>query len=311
MSQFGKFHDFCRDSTLPVCPLFILTSDNSSIGTFEPSCELRGFQVNGNPLRNLGSIILCGFALVAVTYLLWRSERKQAAVGRREMQIFLIMYGIVSIAEIFSVGGFITNAIVLKWFSSIHVAAIATTCWMLLLNAIVGYQILDDGTLLSLSLFLVSGATIFIGTGYIALDTGFDYTGTFKPDADFKNYGLYVLYLIFPIVCLAGYFILESILVLRVLGETRPMLLLAGAAVLFAIGQVFTFVISVHLCNAADGRIDGALFETLFTLLAVITLWAFWSSITEDTWIDEPLNPSMSDAGYDTHRSGRFDSQYA
>ncbi|KAF3161040.1 hypothetical protein TWF788_002783 [Orbilia oligospora] len=152
---------------------------------------------------------------------------------------------------------------------------------------------------------------IFIGTGYIALDTGFGYTDTFKPDADYKNYGLYVLYLLFPIVCLAGYFILESILVLRVLGETRPMLLLAGAAVLFAIGQVFAFVISVHLCNAADGRIDGALFETLFTLLAVITLWAFWSSITEDTWVDEPLNPSMSDADYSTHRSGRFDSQYA
>ncbi|KAF3137356.1 hypothetical protein TWF569_009285 [Orbilia oligospora] len=311
MSQFGKFHDFCRDSTLPVCNLFFLTSDNSTAGPIDRSCELRGFIANGEPLRNLGSIILCGFALVAVVYLVWRSERKQAAVGRREMQIFLLMYGLVSLAEIFSVGGFLNNATVLKWFSSIHIAAIATTCWILLLNAIVGYQLLDDGTILSLSLFFVSGAMIFIGTGYIALDTGFGYTDTFKPDADYKNYGLYVLYLLFPIVCLAGYFILESILVLRVLGETRPMLLLGGAAVLFAIGQVFAFVISVHLCNAADGRIDGALFETLFTLLAVITLWAFWSSITEDTWVDEPLNPSMSDADYSTHRSGRFDSQYA
>ena len=71
-------------------------------------------------------------------------------------------------------------------------------------------------------------------------------------------------------------------------------------------------MISVHLCKAADGKIDGSLFQTLFTLFAVIALWAFWSSITEDNWVDEePLNQQMSDVGYDTaNPSGRYDSQY-
>jgi len=32
------------------------------------------------------------------------------------------------------------------------------------------------------------------------------------------------------------------------------------------------------------GKIDGSLFQTLFTLLAVIMVWIFWSSITEDDW---------------------------
>ncbi|KAK6528681.1 hypothetical protein TWF694_003925 [Orbilia ellipsospora] len=309
MSQFGKFYNFCRDSTLPICNLFELTS--SPRQDFTKSCELIGIISGNYHISNIGVIILDAFALVAVAYLLWRSERKQAAVGRREMQLFLVLYALLTIAEVFSIGGFLTKDVILKWFSAIHVAFIATTCWVLLLNAIVGYQLLDDGTFLSLGLFVASGFMIFLGTGYIALDTGFDYTGHFAPDRDFKNYGLYVLYLLFPLVCLVGYFVLESILVLRVLGETRPMLLLGGAALLFAVGQIFTFVISVHLCSASHGKIDGSLFETLFTLLAVITLWAFWSSITEDTWMDEPLNPSMSDAGYDTHRSGRFDSQYA
>jgi hypothetical protein len=31
----------------------------------------------------LGSILLCGIAIAASAYLLWRSERKEAAVGRR------------------------------------------------------------------------------------------------------------------------------------------------------------------------------------------------------------------------------------
>ena len=56
------------------------------------------------------------------------------------------------------------------------------------------------------------------------------------------------------------------------------------AALLFAIGQVFQYVVSTHICQGTDGKIDGALFETLFTLLSVIMIWVFWSSITEDDW---------------------------
>lgn len=68
--------------------------------------------------------------------------------------------------------------------------------------------------------------------------------------------------------------------------------LLGGSTILFAIGQVFDFVISVHICNASDGKIDGSLFQTLFTLLSVVTLWFFWSSITEDFWVDETQDES-------------------
>lgn len=63
---------------------------------------------------------------------------------------------------------------------------------------------------------------------------------------------------------------------------------LSGAALLFAVGQIFQYVVSTHLCNASDGRVNGALFETLFTLLSVIMVWVFWSSITEDDWPEPP-----------------------
>jgi len=59
---------------------------------------------------------------------------------------------------------------------------------------------------------------------------------------------------------------------------------LAGAALLFAIAQIFQYVASVHICHGTDGKINGGMFETLFTLLAVATIWIFWSSITEDDW---------------------------
>lgn len=94
-----------------------------------------------------------------------------------------------------------------------------------MLNGIVGFQLLDDGTPLSLGLILLSAAALFIGTGYIALDTAFSYSGHFDSSlgGDNRNIGLYVLYQLAPLVFLAVFFLLETILVLRVLGEKKPM----------------------------------------------------------------------------------------
>lgn len=234
----------------------------------------------------MGSIILCGIAILVTAFLLLRTERKAAAVGRREIQLFLLGFIVIEICEIFTVGGFPLPDAVRKGFTVVHIAAITATTWILLLNAAVGYQLLDDGTPMSMLLILGSAFVIFIGTGYIALDTAFRIT-TFWNDSHqspYRNIALYVLYQLVPLVFLFLFFVLESILVLRILGETKPMLYLVGAAVLFAIGQIFNYVVSVHICKPTNGKIDGAFFETLFTFLSVIVIWIFWSSITEDDW---------------------------
>jgi hypothetical protein len=248
------------------------------------NCVLLGINLsNGRHLANLGSILMCGIAILVTIFLLLRSERKAAAVGRREMQLFLGGYIIISICEIFTVGGFPLDTNVRQGFTAVHLAAIVATLWILMLNAIVGYQLLDDGTPMSIGLIIGSAAALFIGTGYIALDTAFDWTGNFQSShgGSNRNIGLYVLYQLCPLIFLFLYFVLESVLVLRVLGERKPMIYLIAAALLFAIGQIFNYVISVHICKPTNGAIDGAFFETLFTLLSVVAVWIFWSSITE------------------------------
>ena len=99
------------------------------------------------------------------------------------------------------------------------------TLWVLLLNGVVGYQLLDDGTPLSIGLLLLSAIALFIGTGYIALDTAFGWTGHFASslNGSNRNIGLYVLYQLAPLIFLFLFFVLETILVLRVLGERKPM----------------------------------------------------------------------------------------
>lgn len=161
------------------------------------------------------------------------------------MQLFLLGFIVIEICEIFTVGGIPLHDAVRKvriWvmgepiivlfliqdiqgFSAVHLAAIAATCWILLLNALVGFQLLDDGTPASIGLICASALVLFIGTGYIALDTAFDWTGHFQSShtGDNRNIGLYVLYQLFPLICLVLFFALETVLVLRVLGEFRPM----------------------------------------------------------------------------------------
>ncbi|MCJ1306020.1 hypothetical protein MMC08_008838 [Hypocenomyce scalaris] len=285
MTQFGKFHNFCRDSTLPVCNIF--SESPTQGGTGFGGCALTGIPLSGGRhLANLGSIILCGIAIFVTLFLIFRSEKKQAAVGRREIQLFLVGYIIIEICEIFTVGGFPLDRKVRLGFTAVHLGAIVATLWVLMLNGIVGYQLVDDGTPLSIGLILLSAIALFIGTGYIALDTSFTWSGYFKGDlvAPNRSYGLYVLYQLVPLICLFVFFLLETNLVLRVLGEKKPMLYLIGAVLLFAIGQIFQYVISTHICQGTHGKVDGALFETLFTLLSVVTIWVFWSSITEDDW---------------------------
>jgi hypothetical protein len=94
-----------------------------------------------------------------------------------------------------------------------------------MLNGAVGYQLLDDGTAVSMGLLLISSLAIFIGTGYVALDTGFSWTGYWNDTRDIPNkaYALYTLYQLVPLVFIVIFFLLEAFLVLRVLGERKPM----------------------------------------------------------------------------------------
>lgn len=80
-TQFGNFGNFCRDSTLPVCNL--LSTSHDQTGGWG-GCELTGIPLSGGrKLGNLGSILLCAIAIATAIYLVLRSERKKAAVGRR------------------------------------------------------------------------------------------------------------------------------------------------------------------------------------------------------------------------------------
>ena len=179
-------------------------------------------------LTILGVILVDGLAILATVFLLLMTQRKRAAVGRREMQLFLLGYIIISICEIFTIGGIpgLKHNVVIG-FTGVHIGAITATTWMLMLNGAVGYQAIEDGTLASVLLVFVSTAMLFVGSGFIALDTGFNWSGYWNTpliqQAPNREYSVYTLYLLCPLLFLFIYFVLEAILVTRVLKEKKPL----------------------------------------------------------------------------------------
>jgi hypothetical protein len=141
------------------------------------------------------------------------------------MQYFLFGFMIISFCEIFTIGGFPLNGAVRRGFTAVHIAAVVATTWVLLLNALVGFQVMEDGTPLSMALIVGSSLAFIIGVGYISLDTAFSWTNYWDDTliAPNKAYALYTLYFLVPLIFIVLFFVAEAFLVVAILGERRPL----------------------------------------------------------------------------------------
>jgi hypothetical protein len=139
----------------------------------------------------------------------------------------LATFLLLSICDIITTGRWLTvisNKTTLSIFTSIQLGLIVAFFWMLFLSSVVNFRIVNDGTPLSILLVLGSAILLFIPTLYISLDTAFDITGHFNQDrAKLQNLALYILYLGSPLICAFGYSVCQGIVVINVLGETRPL----------------------------------------------------------------------------------------
>lgn len=106
---------------------------------------------------------------------------------------------------------------------------------------------------------------------------------TFKNVASFsytKPIGLWIIYILWPLVCVVIYTVSQLILVLRTLEDRWPIGDIVFGAAFFTVAQVLLFAFSVTICNAIKHYIDGLFFFTLCMLLSVMMVYKYWDSIT-------------------------------
>jgi len=211
--------------------------------------------------------------------MIYHIRSKYTAVGRKEIVMFFWMYMLIELLAIFLDSGIIPTANVsYPWFAAVYTGLVAATYCCLLVNGFVGFQFAEDGTPVSLWLLRLSCLTVFGASFFVAI-------ATFKSFASFspaKPTALFVVYLIWPILCVAIYTLSQLVLVFRTLDDRWPLGDIIFGIAFYTIAQVLLFAFSVTICNAIKHYLDGLFFFALCVLLSVMMVYKYWDSITRE-----------------------------
>ncbi|KAF9814814.1 hypothetical protein IEO21_04922 [Rhodonia placenta] len=271
--QFGSFDSICQTAALVICPLI-----GSSQG-IEPTCYSRNVEFSGTLIFQPATCAIHIVAIIMTAIMIFHIRSKYTAVGRKEILMFFYLYAIIELLALFLDSGVIPTANVsYPYFAAAYTGFVAAAYVALLINGFVGFQFAEDGTPVSLWLLRIAILVVFGVSFFVAI-------ATFKNVASFsytKPIGLWIIYILWPLVCVVIYTVSQLILVLRTLEDRWPIGDIVFGAAFFTVAQVLLFAFSVTICNAIKHYIDGLFFFTLCMLLSVMMVYKYWDSITRE-----------------------------
>jgi hypothetical protein len=271
--KFGSFDSLCETAALVICPFV-----GTELGV-EPKCYGRNIDVGSSVVFQPSTVFIHVIAIVMTAIMIYSVQVKYTAIGRKEIVHFFWLYVIIQFLAIFLDGGIVPFANPsYPWVAAVYTGLLTAAYGTLLFNSFVGFQFIEDGSSLSLwSLRLIS-LVLFGGSFFIAI-------ATFKGIAGFSfehTMPLYIVYLVFPIICVAIYIPSQFALVYQTLEDRWPYGDLLFGAAFYCLGQVILFIFSDHVCHAIDHYIDGIFFSEFCVLLSVMMLYKYWDTITKE-----------------------------
>ncbi|KAF9442746.1 hypothetical protein P691DRAFT_810152 [Macrolepiota fuliginosa MF-IS2] len=306
MVGFGDFQSICSwTPSYPWCNLFYrqlldrasdvlqgVSADPASapVGV-NPQCGIPRLGNDGS-ISNVANIAACGASILFILVLIMLCHRRKAAVGRFELRAFLIIYLLTLPVQIITNSSLLQQgSTVLVVFTAIHAGLIVALFWILIANAVVATQWIEDGTMASIAPLTIFSLIFFGGTMYIALDVALGVTDTIgglsTPPERIKSIPLFVLTSIWPLVSVVIYLALMAYIVLHILNETRPMWFYVISGVLFVLAQLAWFLLGRVICKGSHQKVDGSFIATVLETAAVGVLFLAWKSITEESWDDD------------------------
>ncbi|KAF9017543.1 chitin synthase export chaperone [Hymenopellis radicata] len=271
--KFGSFDSICESAALVVCPL--VGTDQGIV----PTCYSRNVLVGGTLIFQPSTCFIHIVAIIMTGIMIYYIRSKYTAVGRKEILMFFWLYALIQFLGMFLDSGIIkTSTAAYQWITAIYAGLIAATYCSLLFNAFVGFQWAEDGTPQSLWALRISCLVVF-GVGFFLA------IATFKGFAGMsysKATGLWIVYLLWPLVCVAVYVFSQLILVFRTLDTRWPIGDILFGTAFWVIGMVILFAFSATICDAIKHYIDGLFFGELCVLLSVMMVYKYWDSITKE-----------------------------
>ncbi|KAH7908160.1 chitin synthase III catalytic subunit-domain-containing protein [Hygrophoropsis aurantiaca] len=272
--SFGSFDGVCSTAALVICPL--MGAEGQGI---EPSCYSRNVQIGNTLIFQPSTSFVHIVAIIMTAIMIYHIRSKYTAVGRKEIVLFFWMYMVIELLAMFLDSGIIPTANAsYPWFAAVYTGLVAAAYCCLLVNGFVGFQFAEDGTPVSLWLLRISCLAVFGVSFFVAIAT-FKSLASFSPTSPTA---LFIIYLIWPIICVVIYIVSQLILVFRTLDDRWPLGDIIFGTAFYAIAQVLLFAFSVTICNAIVHYLDGLFFFTLCVLLSVMMVYKYWDSITRE-----------------------------
>ncbi|KZV77448.1 hypothetical protein PENSPDRAFT_620915 [Peniophora sp. CONT] len=271
--KFGSFDSVCEVAALVPCPL--IGGDQG----IEPTCYSRNVEIGGFLFFQPSTFFVHIVALVMTAIMVYHIRGKYTAVGRKEILTFFYLYALIELLAIFLDTNIIPSANqAYVWFAAIYTGLIAAAYACLVINGFVGFQFAEDGTPMSLW-FMRIACLIIWGVGFFVAIATFKSFAGLSPQ---KGTALWIVYLLWPLICTAVYVISQLILVFRTLEDRWPIGDIVFGAGAWAVAQILLFAFSVTICNAIKHYIDGIFFFSLCMLLSVMMVYKYWDSITRE-----------------------------
>lgn len=227
---------------------------------------------------------------------------------------FFYLYGFLTVASLLVDCGVVPlGSGAYPYFVAVQLGLVSATCVSLMISGFVGFQLYEDGTTFSVWLLRICSFIMFLISFAVSILT-FKDVGGLGPE---NTVGLFVVVYLFSAIFLAVYVIMQLILILGTLQERWPLGHIFFGVLMFIVGQVILYVFSRPICNGVQHYMDGLFFATICNLLAVMMVYKFWDSITQEDLefsvgarannyeVKEPLMEAES-TGYDYQ-----DSDYA
>jgi Chitin synthase export chaperone len=286
---FGDFRPLCESSALPLCfvlgPPTTLTSLQNPL--LLPSCSARSIELANTIIFQAATDFAHLAALFMTAIMIFHVRSKFTAVGRKEILTFFYLYVLLTVISLILDAGVLgaSNEGAFLYFVAVQNGLSSALCTSLLVNGFVGFQLYEDGTLLSVWLLRLSSAAMFAISFMVSLLTFKGWAGL----SPTSTTGLFVVLFIINAICVAVYLVMQVILVTNTLQDRWPLWDLAAAAFFFIIGQVILYTFGSKICEAVNHYLDGLFFATVCNLLAVMMVYKVRHSLT-----NTPCSSSLS-----------------
>ncbi|OXB39443.1 hypothetical protein J007_00811 [Cryptococcus neoformans] len=324
---FGSFGWICSHTVLPQCNLFfsqLFENDTPFLTTLFPesstffsqynitgrnsnedltvlaakgeagtgvgsNCEIARIGQRGSS-GDIALIVLSALAVLIASLFVFRASRRWAAVGRAELRLLFVAFGVRSALQIVTMTSLLKQGSKgLVVVSAIHIAIIVVFFLLLLGNALIATQVVEDGTAAALAPLSIFSILFFVATLYISLDTGLHWSQAFHlaSTADVENLkgtALFVFSLILPTAFSVLYILIMLYIVIKVLDERKPAILYLASFAFLVAAQLIFFLASQPLCNASNGKVNSAFITTFLEIVSMTLIYLAWVNITEDDW---------------------------